>query len=107
VTSAIVGEGLGPDVALVTDGRFSGGTKGLMIGHVAPEAQVGGPIAHVREGDIIRIDCETGSLEVAVDAATLEARATGWAAPKIEFTQGLFARYARLVSSAKDGAFLE
>jgi dihydroxy-acid dehydratase len=107
VTSAIVGEGLGPDVALVTDGRFSGGTKGLMIGHVAPEAQVGGPIAHVHEGDIIRIDCEAGSLEIAVDAATFEARAMSWTAPKIEFTQGLFARYAKLVSSAKYGAILE
>jgi dihydroxy-acid dehydratase len=107
VTSAIVGEGIGAEVALVTDGRFSGGTKGLMIGHVAPEAQMGGPIALVEEGDIIRIDCDTGSLELEVEASTLEARKADWKAPEIEFKTGLFARYAKLVSSAKFGAILE
>lgn len=107
VTSAIVGEGLGPEVALVTDGRFSGGTKGLMIGHVSPEAQVGGPIGLIEEGDIISIDCETGALEIEVDVATFDARRHLWKAPELEFKQGLFARYARLVSSAKKGAILE
>ncbi len=107
VTSAIVGEGIGAEVALVTDGRFSGGTKGLMIGHVAPEAQVGGTIALVEEGDIISIDCDTGRLELEVEAATLEIRRAQWTAPEIEFKKGLFARYAKLVSSAKFGAILE
>jgi dihydroxy-acid dehydratase len=107
VTSAIVGEGIGAEVALVTDGRFSGGTKGLMIGHVAPEAQVGGVIALIEEGDMISIDCDTGRLELEVDAATLETRRAKWTAPEIEFKTGLFARYAKLVSSAKFGAILE
>ena len=107
VTSAIVGEGIGADVALVTDGRFSGGTKGLMIGHVAPEAQVGGPIALVQEGDTISIDCDAGTLHLEVSDSTLETRRAAWVAPPLEFTTGLFGRYARLVSSAKDGAVLE
>ena len=92
---------------MVTDGRFSGGTKGLMIGHVSPEAQVGGPIAFIEEGDTISIDCDAGTLELMVDAATLEARKAKWVAPEIEFKTGLFARYARGVSSAKYGAILE
>jgi dihydroxy-acid dehydratase len=107
VTSAIVGEGIGAEVALVTDGRFSGGTKGLMIGHVAPEAQVGGPIALVREGDTITIDCDAGSLQLEVSEAELEERRQTWKPMELEFKTGLFARYARLVSSAKDGAVLE
>lgn len=107
VTSALVGEGLGPDVALVTDGRFSGGTKGLMIGHVAPEAQVGGPIALVEEGDLISIDCDAGRLELEVSPEVLEARRAKWKAPEPHYKSGLFARYAKLVSSAKYGAVLE
>jgi len=107
VTSAIVGEGIGADVALVTDGRFSGGTKGLMIGHVAPEAQVGGPIALVHEGDTISIDCDVGTLRLEVSESILETRRAAWVAPELEFKTGLFGRYARLVSSAKDGAVLE
>ncbi|HEU4740502.1 MAG TPA: dihydroxy-acid dehydratase [Meiothermus sp.] len=107
VTSALVGEGLGPDVALVTDGRFSGGTKGLMIGHVAPEAQIGGPIALVEEGDLISIDCDAGRLELEVSPQVLEARRAKWKAPEPHYKSGLFARYAKLVSSAKYGAVLE
>jgi dihydroxy-acid dehydratase len=107
VTSAIVGEGIGAEVALVTDGRFSGGTKGLMIGHVAPEAQVGGPIALVNEGDTIHIDCDAGTLHLEVSGEELERRRASWQPKEIEFKTGLFARYARLVSSAKDGAVLE
>ncbi|MER3483536.1 MAG: dihydroxy-acid dehydratase, partial [Meiothermus sp.] len=107
VTSALVGEGLGPHVALVTDGRFSGGTRGLMIGHVAPEAYVGGPIALVREGDIISIDCDKGVLNLEVAEAELAERAKAWKAPKPHYKGGLFARYAGLVSSAKYGAILE
>jgi len=106
VTSALVGEGLGPHVALVTDGRFSGGTKGLMIGHVAPEAQVGGPIALVREGDIISIDCDRGILNLEVSEKELAKRAKAWKAPKPHYKSGLFARYAALVSSAREGAVL-
>ncbi len=78
-----------------------------MIGHVAPEAQVGGPIALVEEGDTISIDCDTGKLELEVGADVLEARRAKWVAPQLEFKTGLFGRYARLVSSAKDGAVLE
>jgi dihydroxy-acid dehydratase len=98
---------MGPDVALITDGRFSGGTKGLMIGHVAPEAQVCGPIALIEEGDTIEIDCDSGSLELKVDAATLEARKAKWVAPALQFKSGLFARYAAGVSSATHGAVLD
>lgn len=107
VTSALVGEGLGPYVALVTDGRFSGGTKGLMIGHVAPEAQVGGPIALVEEGDIISIDCDRGILNLEVSEKELARRAKAWKPPKPHYKSGLFARYAALVSSAREGAVLE
>ncbi|RIH85812.1 dihydroxy-acid dehydratase [Calidithermus roseus] len=107
VTSALVGEGLGPEVALITDGRFSGGTKGLMIGHVAPEAYLGGPIALVEEGDTISIDCDAGTLELEVAPEVLETRKAKWQAPEPHYKSGLFARYARLVSSAKYGAVLE
>lgn len=107
VTSALVGEGLGPEVALITDGRFSGGTRGLMIGHVAPEAQVGGPIALIEEGDTIHIDCDGGTLELAVDPVVLQERKARWQAPEPHYQTGLFARYAAQVSSAKFGAVLE
>ncbi|MER3445213.1 MAG: dihydroxy-acid dehydratase [Meiothermus sp.] len=107
VTSALVGEGLGPEVALITDGRFSGGTKGLMIGHVAPEAYLGGPIALVEEGDVIAIDCDAGTLELEVAPEVLETRKAKWQAPEPHYKSGLFARYARLVSSARYGAVLE
>ncbi|MCS7058897.1 MAG: dihydroxy-acid dehydratase [Meiothermus sp.] len=107
VTSALVGEGLGPYVALVTDGRFSGGTRGLMIGHVAPEAQVGGPIALVEEGDIISIDCDKGVLNLEVSERELARRAKVWQPPKPHSKSGLFARYAALVSSAREGAVLK
>lgn len=106
VTSAIVGEGLGPTVAMVTDGRFSGGTRGLMIGHAAPEAQVGGPIALVKEGDIIDIDCEAGTLNLEVSEDELATRRAAWEAPAPHFTSGVFGRYAALVSSATEGAVL-
>ncbi|MCL4454495.1 MAG: dihydroxy-acid dehydratase [Deinococcus sp.] len=106
ITSALVGEGLGPEVALVTDGRFSGGTRGLMVGHVAPEAMVGGPIALVKEGDIIAIDCDKGTLELEVPADVLARRKAAWKAPEPHYKTGVFARYAALVSSAKYGAVL-
>ncbi len=106
VTAALVGEGLGPEVALVTDGRFSGGTKGLMIGHVAPEAPLGGPIALVRDGDTITIDIEGRRLDLEVPDAELAQRRAQWTPPPPRFTHGVFARYAALVSSASEGAVL-
>ena len=104
ITGAIVGAGLGPTVALVTDGRFSGGTRGLMIGHVAPEAALGGPIAAVRNGDTISIDIEARRLDIDVTADELATRLAAWTPPAPHYTSGVFAKYAALVSSAADGA---
>ena len=104
VTAALVGQGLGESVALVTDGRFSGATRGLMIGHVAPEAAMGGPIAAVREGDLIGIDVERRSLALEIPAAELQSRLRGFAPPAPRYTTGVFAKYAALVSSAEEGA---
>ena len=104
VTGALVGEGLGEHVALLTDGRFSGGTHGLMIGHVAPEAAVGGPIALVEEGDMITVDADAKELNLEVDEATLAERRTRWTPPPPNYTTGVLAKYAALVSSASEGA---
>jgi len=106
VTAALVGEGLGPEVALVTDGRFSGGTKGLMIGHVAPEAPLGGPIALVRDGDMVTIDVEQRRVDLEVSEAELAERRAAWTPPTTRVARGVFARYAALVSSASEGAIL-
>jgi dihydroxy-acid dehydratase len=104
VTAALVGEGLGESVALLTDGRFSGATRGLMVGHVAPEAAVGGPIAALREGDSIVIDVEQRKLEVELSPAELASRMRDWAPRKARYSSGVFAKYAALVSSAAEGA---
>ena len=104
VTAALVGEGLGESVALLTDGRFSGATRGLMVGHVAPEAAVGGPIAALREGDTVVFDIERRKLEVELSEAELAARLRGWTPPPPRYTAGVFAKYAALVSSAAEGA---
>ena len=104
VTAALVGEGLGESVALLTDGRFSGATRGLMVGHVAPEAAVGGPIAAIREGDLIVLDVEQRKLEVELSPAELASRLRGWTPPRPRYTSGVFAKYAALVSSAAEGA---
>ncbi len=104
VTGALVGEGLGDSVGLLTDGRFSGGTHGLMIGHVAPEAAHGGPIAFVREGDMITIDVDTRRLDLEVDETELARRREGWTPPPPRYTRGVLAKYARSVSSASLGA---
>ena len=104
VTAAIAGQGLGEDVALITDGRFSGATRGFMIGHVAPEAAVGGPIAHVRDGDTISLDIPNRRIEVQVGDDEMSRRRDGWRAPKPAYTSGALAKYARLVSSASEGA---
>jgi dihydroxy-acid dehydratase len=106
VTAAIVGEGLGQEVALLTDGRFSGATRGLMIGHVAPEAARRGPIAAVHEGDLIEIDQENRALNLLVPQEEIERRLRSWTPPAPRYTHGVFARYAALVSSAAEGAVL-
>ena len=104
VTGAIVGEGLGESVALLTDGRFSGGTRGLMIGHVAPEAALGGPIALVEEGDTITIDVDRRALDLEVAESVLAERRARWRAPEPRYRGGVMAKYAALVSSASLGA---
>jgi dihydroxy-acid dehydratase len=106
VTAAIVGAGLGSSVALLTDGRFSGGTRGLMIGHVAPEAAVGGPIALLENGDIICIDVAKRRIDIQIDADVFLARRTKWTAPIPFYKTGVFARYAATVGSASEGATL-
>jgi dihydroxy-acid dehydratase len=104
VTGAIVGAGLGESVALVTDGRFSGATHGLMAGHVAPEAAVGGPIAALRDGDVIEIDAGARRIAVNLPQAEIAARLERWTEPRPRFDTGVMAKYARLVSSAAHGA---
>jgi dihydroxy-acid dehydratase len=104
VTAALVGEGLGDEVALITDGRFSGGTHGLMIGHIAPEAALGGPIAIVEEGDEIVIDVDRKALDLAVPSDEIERRLAAWTPRPPNYTGGVLAKYAALVGSASDGA---
>jgi dihydroxy-acid dehydratase len=104
VTAAVAGAGLGKDVALITDGRFSGATKGYSVGHVAPEAFVGGPIALVREGDEIVIDAANRELRLAVSDEELDRRRADWAQPAPRYEQGALAKYARAVGSADTGA---
>ena len=104
VTAALVGEGLGDSVALITDGRFSGGTHGLMIGHISPEAALGGPIGLVEEGDEIVIDVDRKALDLDVAESVLAARASAWAPPPPRYTGGVMAKYAALVSTASEGA---
>ena len=105
VTAAVAGAGLGKDVALITDGRFSGATKGYCVGHIAPEAFVGGPIALIDEGDEILIDAEAPpDRRSQVDEATLAARRAAWTAPEPRYTTGALAKYAKLVGSADHGA---
>ena len=104
VTGALVGEGLGESVALLTDGRFSGATHGLMVGHVAPEAADGGPIAILKNGDTITIDIPKRRLDVALPAAEIKKRLKSWSPPKPRYASGVMAKYARLVSSSSKGA---
>ncbi|MDC1471632.1 dihydroxy-acid dehydratase [Flavobacteriaceae bacterium] len=102
-TAAIMGAGLGKDVALITDGRFSGGTHGFVVGHITPEAQEGGSIALVKDGDIITIDAETNSIQLEVSDAELQARKAEWNAPDLKVARGVLYKYARTVSSASQG----
>jgi dihydroxy-acid dehydratase len=104
VTAAIVGAGLGESVVMVTDGRFSGATRGLMAGHVAPEAAAGGPIAAVREGDTIVFDIPNRRIDVELPEREIAARLKAWKTPAPRYTSGVMAKYARLVASAAEGA---
>ena len=104
VTAALVGKGLGEEVALLTDGRFSGATRGLMAGHVAPEAAFGGPIAILREGDIIVLDIEARRVDVELVDAKIKERLNQWDEPEANYENGVFAKYAAMVSSASEGA---
>jgi dihydroxy-acid dehydratase len=104
VTAALVGEGLGEHVALLTDGRFSGATRGFMAGHVAPEALVGGPIAAVRDGDMITIDVPSRRMDVELDGDEIARRVAAYQPPEPEYATGVLAKYARLVGSASEGA---
>ena len=103
-TSAVMGRGLGKDVALITDGRFSGGSHGFVVGHISPEAQVGGALAIVKSGDAITIDADKRTLSLDVSAKEIKARLAKWKAPKARYTRGVLAKYAKLVSSAHLGA---
>ena len=103
-TSALIGKGLGGSVGLITDGRFSGGTFGMVVGHVSPEAQVGGPIALVQEGDSISIDADRRTLELHVEDAEMARRRAAWTPPPPRYRAGVMAKYAKLVSSASLGA---
>jgi dihydroxy-acid dehydratase len=104
VTGALVGEGLGDEIALITDGRFSGATHGLMVGHIAPEAARGGPIAVLRDGDTIVLDVASRRLDVELSDDELAARLAGWTPPEPRYRQGVFAKYAAHVGSASEGA---
>jgi dihydroxy-acid dehydratase len=104
ITAAIVGQDLGEKVALVTDGRFSGATRGLMVGHVSPEAQVGGPIAALKDGDIVTVDAEHRVLKVDVSDEELKARLSKWKQPEPRYKRGVLFKYSKLVHSATEGA---
>jgi dihydroxy-acid dehydratase len=103
-TSAVMGKGLGKDVALITDGRFSGGSHGFVVGHITPEAHVGGPLAIVKNGDPITIDAAKRTLNLDIPAKEIKARLKAWKAPKSNYTRGVLAKYAKLVNSASEGA---
>jgi dihydroxy-acid dehydratase len=107
ITGAIKGAGLGKDVLLITDGRFSGGTTGLCVGHIAPEAVDAGPIAFVRDGDRIRLDVASKTLDILVEPAELGARKAGWTPLTHPYKRGVLAKYSKLVQSASKGAVLE
>jgi dihydroxy-acid dehydratase len=106
-TAAIMGAGLGKDVALITDGRFSGGSHGFVIGHITPEAFVGGPLALVQNGDEIHIDAKTREIELLISKKEMAQRKKEWKQPKPRYTKGVLAKYAKLVSSASTGAITD
>ncbi len=106
-TSALIGAGLGNSVALITDGRFSGGTHGFVVGHVCPEAYEGGPIALVKNNDVITIDAQNNSINLQVDPAELEKRFSHWKKPQLKIQSGVLFKYARQVSSASTGCLTD
>ena len=106
-TSYIVGAGLGESVALITDGRFSGGTRGACVGHISPEAAIGGPIGLLKDGDIIEVDIPNNSLSVKLSDEELAERKKSWTAPKPKITEGCLAKYASMATSADTGAVLK
>jgi dihydroxy-acid dehydratase len=103
-TSAIMGKGLGKDVALITDGRFSGGSHGLVVGHITPEAAVGGPIGLLKDGDMVKLDAVKNTLTVELSPAELAKRKKAFKAPAVRYPKGVLAKYSKLVSSASLGA---
>ena len=103
-TSAVMGKGLGKDVALITDGRFSGGSHGFVVGHITPEAALGGPIAVIKNGDPITIDAEKRALTLGISKSDLDGRLKKWKAPAHKINRGVLAKYARVVRSASEGA---
>jgi len=106
-TSAVMGKGLGKDVALITDGRFSGGSHGFVVGHITPEAQLGGPLAIVKNGDMITIDAEKRTMNLEISVEEMAARMAKWKAPKVRYTRGVLAKYAATVRSASEGAITD
>ncbi|HMY29279.1 MAG TPA: dihydroxy-acid dehydratase, partial [Agitococcus sp.] len=102
--SAVMGKGLGKEVALITDGRFSGGSHGFVVGHITPEAADGGPIALIENGDVITIDAVTREISVNVSDEDMAKRRANWTAPAPKYTRGVLAKYAKTVSSASEGA---
>ncbi|HMY01425.1 MAG TPA: dihydroxy-acid dehydratase, partial [Agitococcus sp.] len=103
-TSAVMGKGLGKEVALITDGRFSGGSHGFVVGHITPEAAEGGPIALIENGDVITIDAVTRQISVNISDEEMAKRRAKWIAPTPKYTRGVLAKYAKTVSSASEGA---
>ncbi len=104
VTAALVGQGLGEEVGLLTDGRFSGGTHGLVVGHISPEAFDGGPIAIIQMGDLVTIDAERNILQIEISEEEIQNRLKNWKQPEPRFKSGVLAKYAKLVQSASNGA---
>ena len=102
-TSAIMGAGLGSDVAMLTDGRFSGGSHGFIVGHITPEAQIGGPLGLLHDGDLVTIDAESNRLDVDVSKEELAKRASGWSAPPLKATRGTLYKYIKNVKTASEG----
>ena len=102
-TAAIMGAGLGNDVALITDGRFSGGTHGFVVGHITPEAQIGGTLALVKDGDVITINAEDNTIILDIDDKELESRKAQWETPELKVSRGVLYKYAKAVSSASEG----
>ena len=106
-TSAIMGRGLGNAVALITDGRFSGGSHGFVVGHITPEAMVGGPIAIIEDGDCITIDAENNEINLGIADEEIQRRLQAWSAPKANVQRGVLAKYAKTVGSASEGAITD